>query len=89
MDILIGIYAEHDEKTILPLMLAVEDVVLAYYKRKYGETITIEEMMKYKSDVRDMTGEYILSEDEFNMYDTFTMTCKKREELKDDEIPFS
>ena len=89
MDVLVGMYAEHDEKTILPLMLAVEDIVLAYMKRKYGEVVSLEELMKLKADVRCMEGEYVLTDEEYEMYDTFSSSLKPRKEIKDDEIPFS
>lgn len=85
IDTIVRIITQYDEDAILPLLFTAEDVVLAYYKEKYGDIMTLDEVESIRHDVNKMVGRYEMSRDEVEYYDNARIDCIK---YKKDELPF-
>ncbi len=85
IDTIVRIITQYDEDAILPLLFTTEDIVLAYYKEKYGDILTLDEVESIRHDVHKTVGRYNMSRDEVEYYDNARIDCIK---YKKDELPF-
>lgn len=85
IDTIVRIITQYDEDAILPLLFTAEDIVLAYYKEKYGDILTLDEVESIRHDVNKTIGRYKMSRDEVEHYDNAGIDCIK---YMKDELPF-
>lgn len=81
---------QFDEECILALLMTVEDNVLAYVNKKYGEVISNDEMFSIKQKVREMFGPFEMNENEVELIDNSSFEIQRKDTtISDDEhLPF-
>lgn len=82
---IVAMFTQYDEDSILPLLMTVEDIVYAYFREKYGDLVTVDEMRCIREQVSRDIGRYNMSREEVNFYDNYKVNVKK---INKDELPF-
>ena len=83
IDVVVGILSQYDEMTFIPLLASINDVALSFYEKKYGSEFTVSEFISFWNSIREIQGNYIMDNREFESIQSVNVSIVKK------ELPFS
>lgn len=88
IDVVVSILAQYDEYSFLPVLETIHDVALSYFKNKYGDIISVEELDAIRAEIKRTEGVYEISKSEVEHIDSIKISINKKFSKGDEQLPF-